>query len=259
MGISRRMWTVSSASHRSCASCVRRWRDAWMRRLRDTRTSVRVSKLVHGLEAYGNLIVGHTGAGRSRKERSVLDEDAGVRFITAHLSAQFDEFCGQVRERQRCLLPFLNDAGAVAVLVVEVLGAHREPPLIVDLIIDVARRAIPLRLDRGSVDERGEILLLAPIDVQNERELAVRVVGAHRIDQAANSVCAGADEPAPGELLNAAVALDCQGERLVGRERYAELGSLLFIRILQLIPAVVDADDNGYLIGCGIGEPRSRV
>src|SRR5207253_10341317 len=106
-----------------------------------------VSKPVHGLEACGKLIVAYAGAGRSCKERRVFDEDAGVRFITAHLSAQFDGFCWQVCERQRCLFPLLNDAGAVAVLVVEVLGAHREPPLIVGLIIDVARRAIPLRLD----------------------------------------------------------------------------------------------------------------
>src|SRR6266480_5303050 len=32
------MWTVSSASHRSCASCVKRWRDAWMLGLRDRRS-----------------------------------------------------------------------------------------------------------------------------------------------------------------------------------------------------------------------------
>src|SRR4029077_19293822 len=61
-----------------------------------------VLELVHGLEAYRSLIVGEAGAGHPAEEDSVFDKRVGVRLVTAHLAAQFEEFCGQVRERQRC-------------------------------------------------------------------------------------------------------------------------------------------------------------
>jgi len=72
-------------------------------------------------------------------------------------------------------------------------------------------------------------------------------------------VRAGADKRTPGELLDAAVALHCEREQLVGYERYAELSGLLLVLVLQLIPTVVDAHDEAQLIGCGVGEPHSRM
>jgi len=42
-----------------------------------------VLELVHGLEAYGSLIVGDAGAGHPAEEGSVFDEGVGVGLVAA--------------------------------------------------------------------------------------------------------------------------------------------------------------------------------
>src|SRR6267143_4361696 len=59
----------------------------WCARLAKWCDIARVSKLVHGLEAYRNLIVGDAGAGRPSEEGSVFHEGVGVGLVTAYLTA----------------------------------------------------------------------------------------------------------------------------------------------------------------------------
>jgi hypothetical protein len=66
--------------------------------------------------------------------------------VETHFATNFPLFGRQIRERQRCLLPFLNDTGSIAILIVEILAAQRDSPLVVDLIVGITRNTLPLRL-----------------------------------------------------------------------------------------------------------------
>src|SRR5438132_12124379 len=129
-----------------------------------------------------------------------------VRPVDAYFRSNFPLFGRQIRERQGRFLPLLNDAGSIAILIVEIFAAQRQSPLVVDLIVGITRNALPL----GLAATGGRLLLITVVVVEDERERIGCVKCSDDVEQVAGSLC-GALRIVRDKLFASVVG---------GRERY---------------------------------------
>src|SRR6266567_7493107 len=102
-----------------------------------------------------------------------LEKHRRVRFVSTHFATNFPLLGRKPSHRQRCFLPLLNYAGPVAIVVVEVLAAQRDSPLVVDLVVGITRNTLPL----GPAAARGRVVLVTVVVVEDERQLIGCVKG----------------------------------------------------------------------------------
>src|SRR5437773_5291637 len=118
-----------------------------------------LSELVENLEPEGLLLVLSGAIG--------LQEHRLVGLVGAEFATDFHRLHRHVGERHGALLPFLDESRAISVLVVEILAAQRQSPLLIQLIVQVSRQALPLGL---AAVECG-LVLRAVVIVQDQRQL----------------------------------------------------------------------------------------
>src|SRR5439155_9613991 len=96
-----------------------------------------------------------------------LEKSRLVRSVDTYFRSNFPLFGRQIRERQGRLLPFLNDSGSIAILVVEIFAAQRKSPLVIELIIGIAGDALPFCF----APTGRTLLLIAVVVIQDQRKL----------------------------------------------------------------------------------------
>src|SRR5436190_3257774 len=199
-------------------------------------------ELVEALQRNGRHgLARHTG---------VVGEYRVGRLISASLDARFEAVGGEEGTGQGHLLVFrARGAKLEAILVVERLGANHSAEFRSEHIGDVAGDAAVLLLGRAATG----VLLAHAQDFQADGQRIDDGVGRYRVNAGASAICRG--------TRDFLTAITGQGDRqrLDRVERRAELQSLAFVRVRELIPAIVDARNQADRIAQRPGRAHTCV